>query len=238
MASPNSATERNRTGHDPWRPPSTMDFERAFDVKAMRVLSLVSLFRTYVNSFTVQLMCRPITDKKAVGMPDHDLSWTIPGLEDETQVSIEVVLDKAVEMGVLRKSEDHNYWLHPAIRLHLQPFFEKSYPTPEQRAVAGRAYAEARAGSAFNSPGVLQKGARARVVEALDQRRRQLERQGFIPAGHANGWRAGGNWILPTGSTPTRAIRGALSNGACCFPKCGRTSSVPIWSLYRDAELW
>lgn len=162
-------------------------FERAFDAKAMRVLSLLSLFRTYVNSFTVQLMCRPITDKKAVGMPDHDLSWTIPGLQDQTQASIEVVLDKAVELGVLRKSEDHNYWLHPAIHLHLQPFFEDSYPTPEQRAVAGRAYAEAQGWFGIQFTRVLQKGARARVVEALTKDTDNLE-QGLF-AGHANGWK-------------------------------------------------
>jgi tetratricopeptide (TPR) repeat protein len=162
-------------------------FERVFDAKAMKVLSLLSLFRTYVNSFTVLLMCRPITDKKAAGMPDHDLSWTIPGLQDETQASIEVVLDKAVELGVLRKSEDHNYWLHPAIHLHLQPFFESSYPTPEQRAAAGRAYAEAQGWHGIQFTRILQKGARAKVVEALTKEADNIEQALF--AGHANGWK-------------------------------------------------
>lgn len=162
-------------------------FERAFDVKAMKVLSLLSLFRTYVNSFTVLLMCRPITDKKAAGMPDHDLSWTIPGLQYETQTSIEVFLDKAVELGVLRKSEDHNYWLHPAIHLHLQPFFESSYPTPEQRAVAGRAYTEAFGWHGIQFTRIFQKGARAKVVEALTKDADNIEQALF--AGHANGWK-------------------------------------------------
>ncbi len=75
----------------------------------MKVLSLLSLFRTYVNSFTIWIMCRPITDKRATGMPDNDFSWTIPGLESETRTAIEAVLDKAVELGMLRKTEEHNY---------------------------------------------------------------------------------------------------------------------------------
>ena len=109
------------------------------------------------------------------------------GAQYETQVSIEVVLDKGVELGVLRKSEDHNYWLHPAIHLHLQPFFEKSYPTPEQRAVAGRAYAEAQGWFGIQFTRVLQKGARARVVEALTKDADNFE-QGLF-AGHVNGWK-------------------------------------------------
>ncbi len=161
--------------------------ERSFDAKAMRILSLLSMFRTYVNSFTLTLMCRPIKDKSAAEMPDHDLAWTIPGLEDETQSSIEVVLDKAVELGVLRKSEAHNYWLHPAIHLHLQPFFEISYPTPGQRAVAGRAYAEALGFHGIQFTRMLQRGGREKVVEALTKDSDNIEQALFL--GHANGWK-------------------------------------------------
>jgi tetratricopeptide (TPR) repeat protein len=162
-------------------------FENAFDAHAMKVLCLLSLFRTYVNSFTIQYMCRPITNKSAAGMPDHDFSWSIPGLHGETQLSIEVVLDKAVELGVLRKSEDHNYWLHPAIHLHLQPFFESSYPTPEQRQIAGRAYAEAQGLFGIQFILGLQEGARAKVVEALTKEADNLDQALF--ASHENGWK-------------------------------------------------
>ena len=162
-------------------------FERSFDAMAMRILSLLSLFRTYVNSTTVLLMCRPIRDKSAAEMPDHDLAWTIPGLEDETPSSIEIILDKAVELGVLRKSEAHNYWLHPAIHLHLQPFFESSYKTSEQRAVAGRAYAEALGFHGIQFTRLLQRGGREKVVEALTKDSDNME-QGLL-TGHTNGWK-------------------------------------------------
>jgi tetratricopeptide (TPR) repeat protein len=210
-------------------------FERAFDVKAMRVLSLLSLFRTYVNSSTVQLMCRPITDKKAVGMPDHDLSWTIPGLEEETQVSIEVVLDKAVELGVLRKSEDHNYWLHPAIHLHLQPFFEKSYPTPEQRAVAGRAYAEAQGLFGIQFTRVLQKGARAKVLEALTKDAGNFE-QGLFAA-HANGWKQAEIGILH-GLNALLVHQGRFEQWRVVFSEVWEDFIGPDMEPLPGCELW
>jgi hypothetical protein len=162
-------------------------FQNAFDAHAMKVLSLLSLFRTYVNSFTIWIMCRPITDKRATGMPDNDFSWTIPGLEGETRTAIEAVLDKAVELGVLRKTEEHNYWLHPAIHLHLQPFFDHSYPTPELKAVAARAYAEAQGLFSIQFVMGLQEGARVRVIEVLGKEADNLEQA--LYASHQNGWK-------------------------------------------------
>jgi tetratricopeptide (TPR) repeat protein len=162
-------------------------FESAFDAHAMKVLSLLSLFRTYVNSFTIWIMCRPITDRRATGMPDNDFSWTIPGLQSETRTAIELVLDKAVELGILRKTEDHNYWLHPAIHLHLQPFFESSYRNPELRAIAGRAYAEAQGLFSIQFVMGLQEGARARVIEVLGKEADNLDQALF--ASHENGWK-------------------------------------------------
>jgi tetratricopeptide (TPR) repeat protein len=161
-------------------------FDHAFDEHEIRILSLLSLFRAYVNTFTILIMCRPITDSSAAGMPDHDFSWTIPGLERETPQSIEGVLDKATELGVLRKTENHNFWLHPAIHLHLMPSFNRLYSGTEARQTAEQAYTEAVGYHSIQFTRHLQAGVRARVIEALGKERDNLEQALYLS--HQNGW--------------------------------------------------
>jgi len=162
-------------------------FENAFDANALKVLSLLSLFRTYVNSFTVWVMCRPITDPSGAGMPDHDFSWSIPSPLTESRQTIDGILNKATDLGLLRKTEDFNFWLHPAIHLHLRCFFDRSYPEADQRKTAERAYTEAEGLFSIQFTGVLQVGARAKAVEALTKEGDNLDHSLYLS--HKNGWR-------------------------------------------------
>jgi len=87
----------------------------------------------------------------------------------------------------LRKTEDFNFWLHPAIHLHLRCFFDRSYPEADQRKTAERAYTEAEGLFSIQFTGVLQVGARAKAVEALTKEGDNLDHSLYLS--HKNGWR-------------------------------------------------
>lgn len=195
--------------------------ENAFDAHAMKVLSLLSLFRTYVNSFTVWIMCHPITDRSASGMPDHDFSWNIRDLEDETHKSVERVLEKAADLGVLRKTEDCNFWLHPAIHLHFQPFFDRSYAGTEQGQIAQRAYAEAEGMFSIQFTRYLQVGA---VIELWVRSRKR--KPTYIRRCISVALMGGGKQKLEFSTASMRCccIKEDMKNGEWCFHRFWRIS--------------
>lgn len=161
-------------------------FEKAFTAREAKILSLLSLFRVYINSFVLAVMCRPGVDPLAAGLPNHDFSWTIPEFADETLESLDQLLDKATRNGLLRKTGNLNFWLHPAVHLYLSHHFDRAYVDPDERKVAQRAYAEAEGLFAIQFSRVFQGGARTPVIGALTKEHENLNYA--LHLCHTNGW--------------------------------------------------
>jgi tetratricopeptide (TPR) repeat protein len=161
-------------------------FEKTFTAREARILSLLSLFRVYINSFMLAVMCRPGVDPRAAGLPDHDFSWTIPEFAEETVESLERLLDKATSVGLLRKTGDLNFWLHPAVHLYLTHHFDEAYANPGERQSAQRAYAEAEGLFAIQFTRLFQAGGRAPVIGALTKEQENLNHA--LHLSHTNGW--------------------------------------------------
>jgi hypothetical protein len=87
---------------------------------------------------------------------------------------------------VLRKTAEYNFWLHPAIHLHLQHLFERSYPATQQRQIAQRTYAAAEGVFSIQFTRYLQAGGHGKVVGALTKEDDNLNHGLYLS--HANDW--------------------------------------------------
>ena len=125
-------------------------------------------------------------DPRTLGLPDHDFSWTLDELKKDTEASVEKILTKASNLGLLTKTGVNNFWLHPAIHLKLRSYFESYYSNASKSSRAKRAFAE--------SIGVFEivftlaygKGAREKAIEALFKEEDNLHHS--LHLGHDHGW--------------------------------------------------
>jgi tetratricopeptide (TPR) repeat protein len=112
----------------------------ALNQKALRLLALLYLFRRYANVNVLFAMFRPIQD--GVFPLDYDRSWTLREFSTETPPSLDRILRRAAEVGLLRRSVAQHYWLHPALHLHLKKYFRRFFPQQAGFQRAARAFAE------------------------------------------------------------------------------------------------
>jgi tetratricopeptide (TPR) repeat protein len=161
-------------------------FDQSFSPDERRRLALVSLFRRYANTNVLFLMGHRPVDPAAVGLPDHDFSWTLPELEAETPGSLEQILTKATHLGLLTKSATNHFWLHPAIHLYLRSTFDSCYASANQASAAQQAFAEAVGVFAIVFTQGYGHGARESTIDALMDEEENLRHA--LQLGHTHGW--------------------------------------------------
>jgi tetratricopeptide (TPR) repeat protein len=160
-------------------------FDRGLTPHQRDVLSLLSLFRVYINTYSLWIMCRPELSREAAGLPDHIFSWGLSEFAAETSESLGELLDRAVTLGLLRKSQPFNFWLHPAVHLHLRQHLDRCFPGSDSKRPQ-RAYAETVGLFAIQFSRLLQEGVRDPVVEALKKEQDNLRHA--LRLSHDNGW--------------------------------------------------
>jgi hypothetical protein len=106
-------------------------FEQAFSATERARIALLHLFQGFVDVDTLVLM------------GDEDLETPVPVLHDFSREKGIVLLDKAVEIGLLREAGGGYYHIHPALPWYLESEFQRQYPDAIARTNASRAYAEA-----------------------------------------------------------------------------------------------
>ena len=89
-------------------------FSNAFTEDERAQLALLVLFEGFIEVLTLRLMGNPAADP-------------VPGVADLTQEAGIALLDRAVEMGLLRDCGAGLYAVHPAVPWHLRDLFEQHY---------------------------------------------------------------------------------------------------------------
>ncbi len=104
-------------------------FEHAFDEKERRQLALLHLFQGFVD---VDALCT---------MGNPDVPWCLPEVRGLDLEKATALLDRAVEVGLLRPHGAGTYGIHPALPWFFRGLFEEHYSA--SREVASRAFVEA-----------------------------------------------------------------------------------------------
>ena len=161
-------------------------FTSTLSLRERNLLSLLSLFRVYANSYALAMMFRPDVDPIAAGLPTHDFSWSLKEFEDENHKSAEVILDKAVSLGLLRKTGPYNFWLHPAIHLRLTRILNDFYPGSTEFGRVQRAYCESISLFCMQFGRYFQIGGRDPVIGALYKEQENIAYA--LALSHKNSW--------------------------------------------------
>jgi len=160
-------------------------FNRAFNDTELRVLALLHLFRSYANTNILLVMGHRPTAPENVGLSNHDFSWTLSELEAHTPHSLEAILVKASRLGLLTRSKQNHYWLHPAIQTHLKRFFDHLYGRTGSDRVK-RAFAETIGVFAIMFTVLYSHGSREQSIDVLSQEEDNLHHA--LDLSHTNGW--------------------------------------------------
>jgi len=107
----------------------------------LRRIALLHLFRSYVNINVLLQMCCELSDG-AIVEPTYERNWNLTEFGGESLRTLQEALDRATEVGLLRRSKPEHYWLHPAIQLYLGQFFRRFFPRQADRERAARSFAE------------------------------------------------------------------------------------------------
>jgi len=161
-------------------------FNRAFNDTELRVLALLYLFRSYANTNILLVMGHRPTAPENVGLSNHDFSWTLSELEGHTPDSLEAILVKAARLGLLTRSKQNHYWLHPAIQMHLKRFFDRFYATRSDSDRVKHAFAETIGVFAIMFTVLYSQGSREKSIDALSQEEDNLHHA--LTLSHTNGW--------------------------------------------------
>ncbi|MEP6672247.1 MAG: CHAT domain-containing protein [Chthoniobacter sp.] len=103
-------------------------FEHTFNKREQRQISLLYLFREFVQASTYGCMGDPAND------------WHLPELHGLSREERIALLDKASEAGLLTSHGKGNYSIHPILPWFLKRLFHKNYSNDETRAT--RAFVE------------------------------------------------------------------------------------------------
>jgi hypothetical protein len=97
-------------------------FEHAFNEAERKQLALLHLFQGFINIRSLLSMGHP------------GFSWCLPELRTLTLDEAFALLDRAAEIGWLIPAEEEgNWWIHPALSVHLKGLFNQFYAQDETR---------------------------------------------------------------------------------------------------------
>ncbi len=104
-------------------------FEHAFDEEERRRLALLHLFQGFVDVDALK------------GMGEPEASWCLPEVRGLSRDDGIALLDRAAEVGLLRRQGGGYYGIHPALPWFFRGLFERFYAGSKEAAV--RAFVEA-----------------------------------------------------------------------------------------------
>lgn len=146
----------------------------ALNQKILRRLALLYLFRTYANVNVLFGMFRPVQD--GIFPADYDRAWTLREFEEDTPPSLDRMLQRAAEVGLLRRPKAQHFWLHPALQQHLKGYFRRFFPQQSGFERAARAYAESLGGFSILFTIAHSHGRHEDVIVALGDEHENLRR--------------------------------------------------------------
>jgi tetratricopeptide (TPR) repeat protein len=113
----------------------------ALNHATLRRLALLYLFHRYANVNVLFGMFRGTQDGVLSDLA-YDRNWTLREFAEDTPITLDRILHRAAEVGLLRRPKAQHYWLHPALHLHLGKYFRRFFPRDSGFQRAARAFAE------------------------------------------------------------------------------------------------